>query len=74
VFRVAGVKVGISISEDIWYLGGPVGAQALACAEVLVTITASPFHAGKRDFRQRMLSTRASDLEICEGTTFKGTR
>jgi NAD+ synthase (glutamine-hydrolysing) len=27
----------------------------------LVTITASPFHAGKREFRQRMLSIRASD-------------
>ena len=61
VFLVAGAKVGFTISEDIWYPGGPARAQALAGAEVLVTITASPFYAGKRDFRRRMLSIRASD-------------
>lgn len=61
VFDIHGVGVGITISEDIWYPGGPARAEALAGAEVLVTITASPFHARKRDFRQRMLSIRASD-------------
>lgn len=61
VFRVAGVGVGITISEDIWYPGGPARLEAFSGAEVIVTITASPFHAGKREFRQRMLSIRASD-------------
>jgi len=61
VFRVDGVGVGITISEDIWYPGGPARQEALSGAEILVTITASPFHAGKREFRQRMLSVRASD-------------
>ena len=61
VFRIAGAGVGITISEDIWYPGGPARVEAFAGAEVIVTITASPFYAGKRDFRQRMLSTRASD-------------
>ena len=61
VFRIGGVGVGITISEDIWYPGGPARREALSGAEVLVTITASPFHAGKREFRQRMLSIRASD-------------
>jgi NAD+ synthase (glutamine-hydrolysing) len=61
VFRIRGVGVGITISEDIWYPGGPARREALSGAEILVTITASPFHAGKREFRQRMLSIRASD-------------
>jgi NAD+ synthase (glutamine-hydrolysing) len=61
VFRIAGVGVGITISEDIWYPGGPARREALSGAQVLVTITASPFHVGKREFRQRMLSIRASD-------------
>ena len=61
VFGIRGVGVGITISEDIWYPGGPARTEALAGAEVLVTITASPFHARKRDFRERMLSIRASD-------------
>lgn len=61
VFSIKGAGVGITISEDIWYPGGPARTEALAGAEVLVTITASPFHARKRDFRERMLSIRASD-------------
>jgi NAD+ synthase (glutamine-hydrolysing) len=61
VFRIGGVGVGLAISEDIWYPEGPARAEALGGAEVIVTITASPFHAGKREFRQRMLSIRASD-------------
>lgn len=61
VFSIKGVGVGITISEDIWYPGGPARTEALAGAEVLVTITASPFHARKRDFREKMLSIRASD-------------
>jgi NAD+ synthase (glutamine-hydrolysing) len=36
----------------------------LTIAEVIVTITASPFHAGKRRFRETMLSIRASDNAV----------
>ena len=64
VFRVAGVGVGLAISEDIWYPGDPARSESFGGAEVIVTITASPFHAGKRDFRERMLSTRASDNAV----------
>jgi len=64
VFRVAGVGVGLSISEDIWYPGEPARREAFGGAEVIVTITASPFHAGKRLFRERMLSIRASDNAV----------
>jgi NAD+ synthase (glutamine-hydrolysing) len=61
VYEIAGVGVGVNICEDIWYPEGPAQAQAYAGAQVIVNISASPFQAGKRVFRERMLSTRASD-------------
>ena len=64
VFRIAGVPVGVSICEDIWYSSGPVQAQALAGAEVVVNLNGSPFHAGKIDERERMLATRAADNAV----------
>jgi NAD+ synthase (glutamine-hydrolysing) len=61
VYVIAGVGVGINICEDIWYEAGPATAQAYAGAEVIVNISASPYHVGKRDRREQMLATRASD-------------
>ncbi len=61
VYVIAGVGVGINICEDIWYEAGPATIQAHAGAEVILNISASPYHVGKRDSRERMLATRASD-------------
>ena len=64
VFEIAGTRVGLSICEDIWYSSGPVREQALAGAEVIVNINGSPFHAGKRAEREKMLATRASNNAV----------
>jgi len=64
VYEIAGARVGVNICEDIWYPGGPTRDQALAGAEVIININASPFHAGKRDFREKMLATRAADNAV----------
>ncbi len=62
VFVINGTIVGVNICEDIWYAEGPILAQCLGGgAEVILNISSSPFHAGKRAFRERMLSVRASD-------------
>lgn len=61
VFVLNGTGVGINICEDIWYTDGPSVFQAVGGAEVIVNINASPYHAGKWRFRERMLSTRAAD-------------
>ena len=61
LFRVAGVRVGVSICEDAWSPSGPVAEQAAGGAELVVNINASPFHAGRLIERLRMLATRASD-------------
>ena len=64
VFVINGVKVGVNICEDIWYPVGPTAYQALADAEVIVNINASPYHAGKLRFREQMIATRASDYNV----------
>jgi NAD+ synthase (glutamine-hydrolysing) len=61
LFVVNGVPFGVSICEDIWYPVGPAVTQALGGAEVLINISASPYHAGKGLHRERMLATRAAD-------------
>jgi len=57
----AGARLGVSICEDIWYPTGPPRIQADAGAEVLLTISASPYQSGKTEGRERMLATRAVD-------------
>ena len=61
VFTIKGVGVGVNICEDIWYALGPTVVQREAGAELIVNINGSPYHAGKRLFREKMLTTRASD-------------
>jgi NAD+ synthase (glutamine-hydrolysing) len=62
IFSQNGVFFGVSICEDIWYPDGPPRAQALyAGAELLINLSASPYHIGKGKQRERMLSTRAAD-------------
>ena len=67
VFVIAGVRVGVSICEDIWYPTGPAAAQAASGAHVLLNINASPYHIGKREQREKMLATRALDNQVIVG-------
>lgn len=64
VFVICGVRVGVNVCEDIWQAVGPTVVQRSAGAEVIVNISASPFHSGKTLWRENMLSTRASDNEL----------
>ena len=62
VFVLKSVPIGISVCEDIWYPGDPIRTQTLhGKAELIVNISASPYHAGKSAFREKMISTRATD-------------
>ena len=59
VFIIYGIGIGVTICEDMWYETGPATMQAYAGARLLINISASPYHAGKGHFRERMLATRA---------------
>jgi NAD+ synthase (glutamine-hydrolysing) len=62
VFVRDGTVIGLSICEDIWIAGGPLQEQVIrGGAEVVINLSASPYHAGKAQGRRRMLCTRASD-------------
>ena len=64
VYVINGASVGVNVCEDIWYPVGPTVVQRAAGAEIIVNINGSPFHAGKRHFREKMLATRAADNEL----------
>ena len=64
IFVYGDVPLGVNICEDIWYPGGPTQVQALAGAQLIVNISASPYYAGKGRDRERMLQTRAEDNAV----------
>jgi len=61
VVRIGETTIGLTICEDIWEPGPPASDEALAGAEVIVNISASPYHHGKGAQRERMLVQRARD-------------
>ena len=62
VVDLAGVRVGVTICEDLWYPGGPGQWAAVdGGAELVVNLSGSPYHRGKGIERERMLAQRAAD-------------
>jgi NAD+ synthase (glutamine-hydrolysing) len=61
VYALGGINLGVNICEDIWYESGPSTAQTYSGADVIVNISASPYHFGKTHLRERMIATRAMD-------------
>jgi NAD+ synthase (glutamine-hydrolysing) len=64
VLDLAGTKVGVTICEDMWQPGPPATELALAGAELLVNLSASPFHVGRERERESMFRQRALD-NVC---------
>jgi len=64
VYSIEEIGVGVNICEDIWYPEGPTRSQAVAGAEIILNINASPYHMGKLFLREDMLSKRASENEV----------
>lgn len=64
LFVVGGVRVAVSICEDAWSPTGPLLAQAAGGAELVVSLNASPYYAGRLRERETMLATRAADASI----------
>ena len=62
VLDIAGFRVGVTVCEDLWYPGGPGQWAAIEGeAELIVNLSASPYHRGKGRERERMFATRAVD-------------
>jgi NAD+ synthase (glutamine-hydrolysing) len=61
IFELNGVPIGVTICEDIWEPGPPATTEALAGAQLIVNLSASPYRAGFGRGRERMLVQRAID-------------
>jgi NAD+ synthase (glutamine-hydrolysing) len=61
LLHLGDVYVGPTICEDVWQPGPPATDLALAGAQLLVNLSASPYHVGKAEEREEMLVTRARD-------------
>jgi len=64
LYELDGVRIGVSICEDIWMADGPVARQAAAGAQLLVVVNGSPFHQGRLVEREAMLLQRASEARV----------
>lgn len=60
VLEFQGVRLGLSICEDLWQ-PGPSAAAAAAGAELLLAINGSPFERGKQVLREQTLAARARE-------------
>src|SRR3954454_14300753 len=61
LIEVDGIPIGLTICEDIWQPGPPATSEALAGAQVIANLPASPYHANKGREREQMLAQRARD-------------
>lgn len=61
LIQLHGKSIGVNICEDIWIDNGPADEQCMLGADLIVNISASPFHAGKASQRERLLQRRARD-------------
>jgi NAD+ synthase (glutamine-hydrolysing) len=61
IFELNGTPIGVTVCEDIWEPGPPAMTEALAGAQVIVNLSASPYRIGYGHGRERMLVQRAVD-------------
>src|SRR6476661_6870982 len=61
LIELNGIAIGLTVCEDIWEPGPPATSEVLSGAQVIVNLSASPYHAGKPLEREQMLVQRARD-------------
>jgi NAD+ synthase (glutamine-hydrolysing) len=63
VVELDGIRLGLTVCEDVWH-PDPAKLAAEAGAELILNINASPFHCGKRDERLQALGDRIRDTGL----------
>jgi len=61
IFEVAGVPIGVSVCEDMWFADGPMAWQSEEGARLLVNLNASPYSRGRREERLAVLAERTAE-------------
>ncbi len=65
LFSLNGKKIGVLICEDLWVNEPAIGLKKLG-ADVMITISCSPFHVGKIGIRRRLLEARAKQTKAAQ--------
>lgn len=63
VYDLSGIKIGVTICEDIWHEKSPAIVQALSGASIIINLNASPYHIGKALLRENHISKLASKFK-----------
>ena len=58
VLEIDGVRLGLTICEDIWIPGGPAEWAVHGGAEIILNLSASPYHRGKGREREALFAAR----------------
>jgi len=61
LYEIAGVTVGVSVCEDLWFPGGPILRESQGGARLVVNINASPYSVGRFQERLSTLRERVSE-------------
>ena len=64
IFRFGEFVFGVNICEDIWHTKGPLCAQALLGAKLIININSSPYHAGKVRQREEIVRSQARSNNV----------
>jgi NAD+ synthase (glutamine-hydrolysing) len=61
LYEVAGVTVGVSICEDLWFADGPISVQSEGGARLVVNVNASPYSIGRFSERLAVVRERVAE-------------
>jgi len=64
VFKHKNATFGVNICEDVWFKEGPTARQAKMGAKFIITLNASPYHAGKIKEREKVARDRAVENKV----------
>lgn len=64
ILDLSGLRVGIHICEDSWYPDGASFFDLNGKIDLLVNLSASPFHSGKQADRKRIVGSAATRLNV----------
>jgi NAD+ synthase (glutamine-hydrolysing) len=61
LYEIAGVPVGVSVCEDLWFAAGPIAVQGAGGARLVVNVNASPYLIGREADRLAVARQRVSE-------------
>ncbi len=64
IIQLNDISLGVNICEDIWVPEGPTRFQVQSGADLIINISASPYHMGKLNLREKVLKSNAKRNKV----------